>query len=439
MKKTVLLLGAGRISGPFIDYLARKCECDMVVADISADNLASAARISGRVKTVQADAASMAASLIDSFAPEVVVSFLPPEFMPGVSKACLDKRVNLVHPAYLDEQTRSMAREIEKAGVVFAVELGLDPGIDHMSAARVINGIHERGGSVESFRSLCGALPAPEANNNPWGYKLSWSPSSLIGASKRTAKILLDGREIVWPDGETYEHVFLCDVPKLGVFEAYANADSTVYREGYGIPEAKTIYRGTLRYNGWCETICYMNQTGFFDTNVQDTKGMTFAEFTARQAGGGGCAKEALCARFGLKPWSAFILRMEWLGFFDDVPLPFDSASARDVVSVLFAKKLVFAPDERDLVLLCDEVTAAYPNGVRELHSSVLIDYGVPGKWTSIAKTTGIPPAIAVRFILEGKIKKPGLHAPMSKEIYEPVLNELKNEGIVLEEKITTL
>ena len=294
-----------------------------------------------------------AGELIDIYSPSVVVSFLPPEFMPDVSKTCLNKKVNMVHPAYLDAQTKSMAGEIKKAGLVFVVELGLDPGIDHMSASKAINEIHGNGGKIHSFRSLCGALPAADANTNPWGYKLSWSPASLIGASKRTAKVLQDGKEVLWPDGETYENVFLYEVPKLGAFEAYANADSTVYKEGYGIPEAESIYRGTLRYQGWCETICYMNQIKFFDTDVQDTRGMTFAQFTARPGRGSGNPEEALCRRFGLEHWSAFILRMGWLGFFDEKLLPFESGSARDVVSLLFGEKLIFTPEEKDLVLLC--------------------------------------------------------------------------------------
>ncbi|MDD3671925.1 MAG: saccharopine dehydrogenase C-terminal domain-containing protein, partial [Synergistaceae bacterium] len=267
-------------------------------------------------------------------------------------------------------------------------------------------------------------------------YKLSWSPSSLIGASKRTAKVLLDDKEILWPDGETYKNVFLFDVPALGVFEAYANADSTVYKEGYAIPEAKTIYRGTLRYPGWCETICYLNEINFFETDVRPTKDMTIAQFTSIQAGCAGAPKQTLCKRLGLEPWSAFILRMEWLGFFDERVIPFDCCSPRDIVSLLFSEKLIFAPTEKDMVVLCDEVIAEYPDGKKEKYKSTLIDFGVPGIWTSIARTTGVPPAIAVKFILEGKISTPGLHAPMSKEIYEPVLDELKNEGIVLEETI---
>lgn len=438
--KTVLLLGAGRISAPFVDYLLRKGNCKIVVADISEENLQRISTLSNEVEIIAANVGEEVGTLIDKYHPEVVAIFLPPYLLTKVSAVCIKKKVNVVHPIYLTEETRAMAQEIENSGLIFIAELGLDPGIDHMSASRTINKIHAHGGNVESFMSLCGALPSFEANTNPWGYKLSWSPESLIGASKRTAKILCDGKEILWPDGETYEHVFLYDIPELCVFEAYANADSTIYKDSYDIPEAKSIYRGTLRFQGWCETICYMNQIGFFETNVQYTHDMSFAEFTSRQCGLSGIpAKEAICTRFGVKEWSSFVLKMEWLGFFDDRKLPFERGSARDVVSCLFSEKLNFGPEEKDLVVLCDEIVASFADGTRKQYSSILVDYGIPGQWTSVARTTGVPPAIATRFILEGKIKTPGLHVPMSPEIYEPVLAECKNENIIVQETVKVL
>ena len=433
--KTVLVMGAGRVSAPCIDYLVRHGDCRIVVSDISAGSLEAAAGRFPSVITERQDAGGEAAAhLMDKYAPNVVICLLPHELMHAAASACLDKKAHMIQPTYLDAETAQLSQKVKSSGLVFITELGVDPGIDHMSAARDIALIRERGGLVESFRSLCGALPAPEANDNPWGYKLSWSPSSLIGASKRSARILAGGREISWPDGETYEHVYMIDVPGVASLEVYANADSTVYREDYGIPEASSIYRGTLRYPGWCETICHMNALGFFETEKQDTKGMSFARFTARQAGSSGGPKEAICEKLGLKPWSAFILKMEWIGFFDDRPLPSDSMSPRDVVSSLFAEKLTISPEERDMIVLCDEITARYPDGARRLHRSVLVDYGIPGRWTSIAKTTGLPPAIAARFIMEGRINTPGIHKPMLREIYEPVLEELASEGIRLVE-----
>ena len=431
MAQKVLILGAGRVSAPCVEYLTRK-GIDVTIVDVSDENISRVAALCPAAHAVKDDAAD-AGRLIGKYSPGVVISLLPHEMMLDSAKQCLEKKVSMVFPAYAGTEYSDIADEIKSSGLVFVAELGLDPGIDHMSASRAITLIHERGGKVESFRSLCGALPALDANNNPWGYKLSWAPASLIGASKRTAKIIRDGQVVTWPDGETYEHVFMLDIPGYS-FEVYANADSTPYIDAYGIPECRSIYRGTLRYPGWCETICYMNRIRFFDTDEQDCDGLTFAQFTARQAGASDDAKTALCKKFGLEPWSAFILKMEWLGFFSDKPLPFSRGSARDVVAVLFDEKLTLSPDEKDLVVLIDEIAASYPDGRKRVTKSILIDGGVPGKWTSIARTTGVPPAIAARYILEGKISTPGLHKPSAKEIYEPVLKELAVENIKLEE-----
>ncbi|MDR1481234.1 MAG: saccharopine dehydrogenase NADP-binding domain-containing protein [Synergistaceae bacterium] len=438
--KTVLVMGAGRVSAPCIDYLTRHGDCRVAVSDISDVNLAGvASRFPSAVVEREDVRGEAVARLLDKYAPNVVICLLPPELMPVVAKACLEKKVHMIQPSYLDAAFASLSPKVESSGLIFLTEFGLDPGIDHMAAARDIAAIHGQGGLVESFRSLCGALPAPEANDNPWGYKLTWAPSSLIGASKRSAKILAGGNEISWPDGETYEHVYMMNVPGVAVMEVYANADSTIYKEDYGIPEASSIYRGTLRYPGWCETICYMNALGFFETEKRDTRGLSFARFSARQAGSDGDPKDAVCKKFGLKPWSAFILKMEWMGFFDDRPIALNEASPREIVSSLFAERLAMSPEERDLIVLYGEITAKYPDGARRLHKSVLIDYGIPGKWTSIARTTGIPPAIAARFIMEGKIKTPGIHKPTSREIYEPVLRELASEGIELVESHTDI
>ena len=298
--------------------------------------------------------------------------------------------------------------------------------------------IRQQGGKVESFRSICGALPAAEANTNPWGYKLSWAPASLIGASKRDARVLLDGTVQEWKDGKTYEHVHLEETPPLGWFEVYANADSLPYLDCYGIPEAHTIYRGTIRYVGWCETIVAMNALSLVETEEQDFTGMTFKGFMARQAGEADPAKaeEAVCKKFGIGRHSAIFERFAWLGLFDDRLLPIEKGSPRDVISFLFGEKLVYSEGERDLVILKDEIVAFYPeSGKRLKHTSTLVDFGIPGGDTSIARTTGLPPAIAARFILEGVIRATGVLAPVLPEITVPVLAELDREGVVLEEK----
>lgn len=434
--KTVLVLGAGSVSGPCIDYLVRKGNCKVVVSDISKENLAGVAKRFPTVEIAEKNIANSANDLLEQYQPSVVVNLMPPSLMFPIAQLCLDKKIHQLHPAYLDEGTKSLNDACKRAGVVFITELGLDPGIDHMSAARTIKGIHKQGGKVESYRSNCGALPAADSNTNPWGYKLSWSPSSLVGASKRSARIEINEKEYCWPDGMAYNFPELYEVPSLGFFEIYANGDSIPYKELYGIPEAKGIYRGTIRYPGWCETISYMNLFGFFEEGKKPTKGLSFADFTAGLIGKQQSPKVALCEALGLKAWSAFVMRMEWLGFFDERPLPFEDASPRDVVSALFAEKLFFTEGERDLVILCDEIKVIAKDGKRQIYSATLIDYGVPGKWSSIARTTGTPLAIAARFVLEDRITIPGVHIPTIPEIYEPVLAELANEGIVMKEKV---
>jgi saccharopine dehydrogenase-like NADP-dependent oxidoreductase len=436
--KRVLVFGAGRVARPCVQYLLRQEGIAVTVVDLSMENLDRVTEKHPRSTALVADAGRESAGLIASVKPDLVINLLPPAFMAPVARQCLDAGVHLVHPAYLDAETLSLDGAAKAAGLTLLCELGLDPGIDHMSAARTVRFIRERGGQVESFRSICGALPSAEANTNPWGYKLSWAPSGLIGASKRDAKVMLDGVVHEWPGGETYEHVHLEETPGLGWFEVYANADSLPYLERYGIPEARTIYRGTIRYVGWCETVVAMNALHLVDEDPQDFTGMTFRGFMARQAGESNPAKaeEAVCRKLGIAPYSAVFERFAWLGLFDDRPLPLEKGSARDVISFLFGEKLVYTENERDLVILKDEIVAFYPeSGKRLSHTSTLVDFGIPGGDTSIARTTGLPPAIAARFILEGKVKTAGVITPVLPEITEPVLAELEREGVVLEEK----
>lgn len=439
--KHVLILGAGRIARPCVQYL-QKCDgLELTLVEPSRANLERVAGSHPRTTTLNQAVPEDIAGFIAARKPDLVVNLLPAAFRNRVAEACLKARANLIFPSYSDAGIRAMEPQVKAAGLTWMMELGVDPGIDHMSAARTINRIHAEGGKVESFKSICGSIPSAEANTNPWGYKLCWAPESLIGASRRTARILDNGRAVEWPDGATYEHVHLEDVAGLGWFEVYANADSLPYLDTYGIPEATSIYRGTIRYVGWSETIVAMNALGLFSQAPEDLAGLTCAAFTALKCGAprSADAGQALCARLGLLPSSAIYLRLQWLGFLDPRPLPAQVRCSRDVVGALFGEKLVFAPGERDLIILKDEVVAGYPDGKRKRHTSTLVDYGIPDGDSSIARTTGLPPAIVARLFLEGRIPGHGLVAPTLPEIYEPGLAELEREGIRLQETTVEL
>lgn len=438
--KKVLVLGAGRVARPCVAYLQKQDWIQMTVADSIQENLERVAGSHPRTMTLVSDLRKHAQEIITSVKPDLVINLLPPVFKPQILEHCLKAGTSLVHPSYSDPFSMGLDTKVKAAGITFLYELGLDPGIDHMSAARTINQVHDNGGQVESFTSTCGAIPSAEANNNPWGYKLSWAPDSLIGASLRHARILINGEIKDWPDGETFRHVRLEEVDPLGWYEVYANADSTPYLKTYGIPEATSIFRGTIRYPGWCETIVAMNRLGLFLEAPEDFKGLTLRGFLARKCGAGNPAQAeaALCAKLGIETSSAVFLRLKWLGLFEDRPIPCVSGSSRDIIRLLFSEKLFFLPQERDLVILKDEVVARYPaTGKRLRHTSLLIDFGIPGGDSSVARTTGIPPAVAARFILEGVIKTKGVLLPTMAEVYNPVLAELGKEAIRLVETTT--
>jgi len=434
--RQILVFGAGRVARPCVQYLLKHGNYEVTVVDVDQKNLDRVLQDHPRGKGIIGNAES-AGTLIDQIRPDLVMNLLPRPFLEPMAHLCLEKEVSMINLSYITEEIRKLGKKVEEKGLTFLCELGLDPGIDHMSAAKHVRAIRQRKGTVESFRSVCGALPSHEANTNPWGYKLSWAPGSLIGASKRSARILKEGMEISWPHGETYRHPSLEDFGDLGTFEVYANADSLPYLTAYDIPEAKNIFRGTLRFPGWCETIAKMNEIDLFDETPQDLQGMTFASFLKRQirARKDENLESALCNRLNIPAYSAIFLRLQWLGLLDEKPLPFSKGSPRDILSYLYDKKFVFGPEERDLIVLQDEFIVYYPEEKKRIrHRSLLVDYGIPGGDSAIARTTGLPPAIGAKLLLEGAISTPGIYAPVLPEIYDPALEELAKEGIAFQE-----
>lgn len=436
--KEILVLGAGRVAKPCVQYLLRNTPHHVTVIDIDDKNFKRVTENHERSTAFVGDASGDAGGLIDKVRPDIVINLLPPHLMAPVAAACIEKGVHYINPSYIKEDMHELDAPAKEKGLLLLCELGLDPGIDHMSAAKTVREIHDEGGAVESFWSCCGALPSLKDNTNPFGYKLSWAPASLIGASKRTARIMKDGETVVMPDGETFRHPHMVHVEGLGWFEEYANADSLPYVELYGMPEVKNVYRGTFRYPGWSETIAKMNEMGLFEEEKSDLTGLTYKDFTAKLAGAKGNedTEDALLRFLGREPFSSVVLKLKWLGLLDDRKIPFDSGSPRDVVASLYAEKLVYNEGEQDLVVMEHRYVANFPEkGKRVLLKSTLIDHGRADGETSIARTTGIPPAIGAALFLDGKISARGVQAPVLPEIYEPSLKLLENEGIRFTER----
>ena len=437
----ILILGAGRVARPCVQYLLNNTQHMVTVVDISEDNLKRATAGHPRSQIIVGNAADETKHFLEKLKPDIVINLLPAQFMPPVAKKCIQHGINYVDPSYIKEEMRSLDAAAKEKGVLLLCELGLDPGIDHMSAVKTIRSIHDQGGLVESFWSCCGALPSLCDNNNPFGYKLSWSPEALIGASKRTARFLKNGEIVVLPDGETYKHPSLVEVEGLGCFEEYANADSIPYIDLYGIKEAKEVYRGTFRYPGWCEFIAKMNQLGLFETTEMNLKGLTYRGFMAQVLNTDkDSVEEKLCSVLGRETFSTLFLKLKWLGLLSDEKIPFATGSPRSVTASLFHKKLVFSKGEKDLVVMEHRYVASFPKeNMKKLITSTLVCTGSVDEDTAIAKTTGIPPAIGAMLILNGSVKAKGVHAPVLPEIYEPSLKLLEKEGITFTERETII
>lgn len=431
--KTVLALGAGRIARPCIQYLLSYPDYKVILVDTVAENLERVLQGHSRGEGVVGDAVGDAALLISKYKPDVVLCLLPTEFMVATARVCVEAGVSMIATSYVSAQMRELDAPAKQKNISILCEMGVDPGIDHFSAMAMIGRIHERGGEVESFWSVCGALPDLSANTNPFGYKLSWAPESLIGASKRDAHILVDGRVITRLQGETYQHPELVEIESLGCFECYANADSTPYREAYGIPEAKNIFRGTLRYIGWCETVSKMLELRLFETDPQDFTGMTLADMTRRQANLSSSVplKEGVAAFLKIPSYAAIMGRLEWLGLFSDRPVSPQKGSCRDVIRALYLEKLCFAPGEQDLIAMQHRYTVSFPQeGTRKRYVSTMIARGDVNGDTAIARTTGLPLGIGGHLVLNGSVQTKGILIPTLPEVYIPAMKILTEQGI---------
>ena len=438
--KNALVLGAGLVARPLVEYLLARPDIEVTVADVEAGRAARlvAGHPRGTAAVLNiADRNALAEAIGRA---GVVVSMVPYTFHPVVAELAVEKGVSMVTASYVSPAMRALDARAKERGVVLLNELGLDPGIDHMEAMRVIDGVHGAGGRVLAFTSYCGGLPAPEANTNPFGYKFSWSPRGVLLASKNSARYLKDGRIVTIPAAELFARPETIGVPGLGDFEGYPNRDSVQYKETYGIPEAGTVFRGTLRYPGWCETIRKMVELGLLDDTAKDRTGATWNGLMRElsQTGAGADVRAAVAARLGLEAGSAVSARLEWLGLYNETPLPAPAASTLDNLTVLMMDRLSYAPGERDMVVLQHEFLAQV-GGRTERIVSTLIDFGVPGGASSMSRTVGLPAAIGARLVLEGRIALKGVQVPVVPEIYGPILAELEPLGVRFAEKRQSL
>ena len=444
MSRTVLVLGAGMVAPPVVRTLLEREDLRVLVADCDRDKAAELVGSSprGEALGLSLEDSPRIKPLIERA--DLVISLLPFNHHPRVAELCLEAGSDLITASYSSPEMKALEGRIKRAGILVLNEVGLDPGIDHMEAMRVIHAVQDRGGRIRSFTSFCGGLPAPDANTNPLGYKFSWSPQGVLAASKSPARYLWEGEEVSVSPEDLFHAPMAMPIPGIGELEGYPNRDSLPYISLYGIHSVRTMLRGTLRYKGWCAFMHAAGRLGLLDDTVGLAAGQTFRQLVTRSLDAAGDGEDGGMGRLkgylGGELYKRAAPLLRWLGLHEDRPVPKHAATPLQALAVLLQEKLQFEAGERDMIVLRHQFEAAYPEGDEERIVSTLIDYGIPHGDSAMARTVGLPVAVAAELVLDRLLgTHAGLQIPITSDIYRPVLDRLKALDISFHETRTRL
>lgn len=440
--KNILLIGAGRSTQSLVDYLSSHAiDSDWYITICDRDIKLAEKRAGSheRLKAISLDITNDAERSEAIQKVDLVISMLPAHMHVPVAEDCVRFQKHMVTASYVSDQMNALHDKAVEAGVVLMNEIGVDPGIDHLSAMKVLDEIRAEGGEMTIFESFTGGLVAPESDDNPWGYKFSWNPRNVVLAGAGGAvKFKQEGLYKYIPYHQLFRRTEFIDIPKYGRFEGYANRDSLRYRSVYGLENIPTIYRGTLRRPGFCRAWDVFVKLGMTDDSYQleGVSEMTHRSFLNTFLGynPNDSVELKLMHYLQIPQDSELMEKLEWLDIFKETPVGLDKATPAQVLQHILEKKWTMKPDDKDMIVMWHKFGYIL-NGERKMIESHMITKGENAEATSMAKTVGLPVGIATRFILEGKIITPGVHLPITKEIYEPMLEELAANGIVFHEK----
>ena len=442
--KTVLILGAGLSSNTLINYFtdhAEEMNLHVRVGDISLKTARSKTMGARNSSAFEFDVYNDNQRTEEIKGANIVISMLPASMHPMVARSCVDLKRNMVTASYISEEVKALNEEARANGIVIMNECGVDPGIDHMSAMQMIHKIQARGLKLLAFESSTGGLVAPGYENNPWKYKFTWNPRNVVLAGKDGARFLHNGKFKYIPYQKLFQRIETINVPELGEFEVYGNRDSLMYRETYGLHYLETMFRGTIRRPGFCEAWNTFVQLGATDDSyiMENTDEMTHREFinSFMAYRVDIPVEEKLALYLNIDRNSKMMERLRWLGIFEDKKIGIAGLSPAKILQQILEEKWGLDSEDKDMILMQHQFDYQ-ENGSRKKIYSTMTYIGKDRQNTAMAATVGLPVAITARLILEEKIKLTGVHLPIIKEVYDPVLKELENYGVkFIEEEIT--
>lgn len=444
--KKVLLLGSGFVARPCAEYVVRDPSNELTIACRTLESAKALAEGLPSTNALSLDVLDTAALEAAVAAHDLVISLIPYTFHAAVISAAIKGKTHVVTTSYVSPAMRALDAAAKEAGIVVLNEIGLDPGIDHLYAVKTIDEVHAKGGKIKQFLSYCGGLPAPECANNPLGYKFSWSSRGVLLALLNAASFRANAQTVSITGSELMGHAVPYYISPAFAFVAYPNRDSTPFSEWYNIPEAETVVRGTLRYQGFPEFIAALVKLGWLDQGEKEwlVQGLSWAQVMQKTIGAADAEEGTLVAR--VKELCAFPNESEttritsglrWIGLFSGTEKVVPRAkNLLDTLCARLETLMKYEEGERDLVMLQHKFIVEWADGTEQTFTSTLEAYGSPKGHSAMALTVGLPCGIATQLVLDGVLSTPGVQAPYTKEICDPIREVLEREGLGLVEKV---
>jgi saccharopine dehydrogenase-like NADP-dependent oxidoreductase len=439
--KNILVLGAGLSATSLIRYILENSgdyAWKLTLCDINEELAREKVNGHPNGTTIQLDIFNeeQRNNLISKA--DIVISMLPYRMHPVVAATCLKNRRHMVTASYISDEIRELDQAAKEAGILIMNEMGVDPGIDHMSAMRIINRIRSQGGRIEIFESNTGGLVAPTYDNNPWNYKFTWNPRNVVLAGQGGARFLHNSRFKYIPYHKIFERYEIIKVLDLGEFEVYPNRDSLKYQESYGLQDVSTMFRGTIRRRGFCDAWNSLVQIGATDDSylVEFPGMMSYRDFTNSFLAYNvvDSVEKKLANYLDIEENGVIMKKLEWLGLFDRSRYGRQDQTPARVLQDNLEEKWKLDLGDKDMIVMQHQFEYLLDSKRKRLVSSMVCKGDME---TAMSRTVGLPVGILTKLILEGKISLTGIHLPLLPEIYTPVLDELDSLGIIFVEEET--